>query len=124
MSDRISFLTNPTGGAQVLLMNFAGFAAPADALPHIAAAAALIAEQPTASVRTMVDVTGSKCNIEVVESLKQFVAGNRPYVIASAIIGMSGLQRIILDGILTFSSRSNLKSFAERAEALQWLASM
>lgn len=123
MSDRVSFLTNPTGGAQVLMMNFAGFNAAADALPHIAAAAALIAAQPPASLRTIVDVTGSKCNIEVVESLKQFVAGNRPYIIASAIVGMNGLQRIILDGILTFSSRSNLKSFPARTEALHWLAS-
>lgn len=116
-------MINPTGGASVLLMNFSGFTTAADALPHIAAAAALIAEQPPTSLRTLVDVTGSRCNIEVVESLKQFVAGNRPYVIASAVVGVSGLQKIILDGILTFSSRSNLKSFPARAEALHWLAS-
>ncbi len=122
MSDRISFVTNPVSGTPVLLMDFSGLTVPMDALRHIEAAAVVVAQQPAHSLHTLVDVTGSKCNIEIVEKLKQFVAANRPHVIASAIIGVSGLQKIILDSILTFSGRSNLKSFAEKPAAFSWLA--
>ena len=49
-------------------------------------------------------------------------AHNKPYVIASAVVGVSGLQRVILEGVLKFTGRGNLKPVATRELAFEWLA--
>lgn len=122
MSDRIAFIENPTTGRPALLMDFSGFTTAADALPHIAAARDLIGTQPARSVHGVVDVTGSKFNAQVVEAMKDFVAHNRPFMVASGIVGVAGLQRVILDSVIAITGRSNLKAFPTRGDALAWLA--
>jgi hypothetical protein len=122
MSERIHFTPNPYGGRQILVIDFSGFTNASSALPTITAAREMVARQPLESTLCLVDVTGSKFNSEVVDALKALAMHNRPYVIASALIGVSGLQRVILDGVLAFTGRTNLKAFATRDEAFAWLA--
>ncbi len=122
MADRIYFFPNPSTKTPVLLFDFAGFTVAADSLPYIRQAQDLVAQQPPNSLYCVVDVTGSKFNGDVVDALKELARHNRPYVIASALVGVSGLQRIILDSVLAFTGRENLKSFPTRAAGLAWLA--
>jgi hypothetical protein len=49
------------------------------------------------------------------------VAGNAPYVLRAAVIGISGLQRLIYEGVQAFSRR-RIPHFESRQEALNWLA--
>ncbi|MEO6778698.1 MAG: hypothetical protein ABI194_04525 [Gemmatimonadaceae bacterium] len=122
MSDRVRFIPNPRDSTRVLLIDLSGFGAPLDSLPHISAARDEVASQPPKSLCCVVDVTGSRFNIEVVEAVKDLAAHNIPYVIASAVVGVSGLQRVIMEGVLKFTGRSNLKAVATRDEAFAWLA--
>ena len=122
MSERIAFFPNPHGGGQVLLLDFSGFTSASSALPTISAAREMVTRQALASTFCLVDVTGSKFNSEVVDALKALASDNRPYVVASALIGVTGLMRVILDGVLAFTGRSNLKAFPTREDALAWLS--
>lgn len=122
MSDRVRFIPNPRDGTRVLLIDLSGFPGPLDGLPHISAARDEVALQPRRSLCCVVDVTGSRFNVEVVEALKDLAAHNKPYVIASAVVGVSGLQRVILEGVVKFTGRSNLRPVATRDEAFAWLA--
>lgn len=122
MSDRIAFIDNPVTGRPALLMDFSGFAIASDALPHISAARDVVATQPARSLHGVVDVTGSKFNTQVVEALKELATHNAPFMIASGIVGVAGLQRVILDSVIAISGRSNLKAFPTRGDALSWLA--
>jgi len=122
MSDRITFIDNPVTGRPALLMDFSGFSTAADALPHISAAREVVATQPARSLHGIVDVTGSKFNSQVVEALKELATHNAPFMIASGIVGVAGLQRVILDSVIAITGRSNLKAFPTRGEALTWLA--
>jgi hypothetical protein len=76
-------------------------------------------EQPN-SVLTLSDVTGTTFDKESVAVLQAKVAGNAPYVRRAAIIGISGLQRLIYEGVQAFSRR-RIPLFESRQEALRWL---
>lgn len=52
---------------------------------------------------------------------QDFVKGNKPYVKASAVVGLSGLQQIVYNGIMKITGRE-IKSFSTLAEAKDWLA--
>lgn len=123
MSERIRFIPNPLNASRVLLMDFSGFQTASDSLPFIQEAREFVATQPANSVHCLVDVSGSRFNADVVEAMKDLATHNRPYVIASALIGVGGLQRVILESVVTFSRRKNLKPLTTREEAFAWLAS-
>jgi len=76
-------------------------------------------EQPN-SVLTLNDVTGTTFDKESVAVLQAKVAANAPYVRRAAVIGISGLQRLIYEGVQAFSRR-RLPLFENRQQALDWL---
>jgi len=122
MSDRVRFIPNPVGHTNVLLIDVSGFANPSEALPFIDEAKITVSGQPLRSVYCLVDVTGSRFNVDVVEAMKELATHDRPYVIASAVVGVAGLMRVIFESVLAFSARKNLKSFPSRGEAFTWLS--
>jgi len=122
VSNRTTFVTDPATRTQVLRMDFSGFSVAAEALPHIHAARRFVAGMPPHSLRTLVNVTGSKFNTDVVDALKALADHNKPYVIAGAVVGMAGLHRVIFQGVLAFTGRTNLKGFETEDEAIRWLA--
>lgn len=119
MSDRVRFLDHQ--GKKILLMDFSRLDDPSGALPHIAAAKRMVATQPRDSLRTLVDVTGSRFNPDVANALKDLAAHNRPYVIKGSVVGLSGLQKIVYQAVIAFSGRTNLKVFDSREQALVFL---
>jgi hypothetical protein len=80
----------------------------------------VIAQEPPNSVLTLNDVTGTSFDKESVAVLQAKVAANAPYVRKAAVIGISGLQRLIYAGVQTFSKR-RLPTFENRQEAIAWL---
>jgi hypothetical protein len=80
----------------------------------------VIAREPLNSVRTLTDVTGTGFDHESVEFLKSRVAANAPYVRRAAVIGISGLQRLIYEAVKLFTKRS-IPNFSARADALDYL---
>jgi hypothetical protein len=76
-------------------------------------------EQPN-SVLTLNDVTGTTFDKESVAVLQAKVAANALYVRRAAVVGISGLQRLIYEGVQAFSKR-RIPHFETREEALSWL---
>ena len=110
------------GNRPVVIMDFSGITNIDEALGHIDEAMAFVATQPKGSLYTLTDVTGSKFDARVTEAMKKLATHNKPYVIAGAVVGITGLMRIIFQAVLTFSGRKNLKAFDTRAEAERWIA--
>jgi hypothetical protein len=81
----------------------------------------VIAREPLNSVLTLTDVAGIGFDQESVEVLKSKVAANAPYVRRAAVIGISGLQRLIYEAVKLFTKRS-IPNFSSREEALNYLA--
>jgi len=80
----------------------------------------VISQEPPNSVLTLNDVTDTSFDSESVAVLKSRVAANAPYVRRAAVIGITGLQQLIYEGIQKFSERK-IPSFSSRLEALDYL---
>jgi hypothetical protein len=80
----------------------------------------VIAREAINSVLTLNDVTGTTFDKESVAVLQAKVAANAPYVHRAAVIGISGLQRLIYEGLQAFTGR-RLHLCESRQAALNWL---
>ena len=75
---------------------------------------------PLNSVLTLTNVTGIFFNKEILEMMMQYLAENKPYVKASAIVGAEGLRKVAVNSAEKFSMR-DLHLFDSETEAKNWL---
>lgn len=115
--ERIQFIQHQ--GKQILHLDFTHAKAD-EVLQLIREATNVIAAQPAKSLRTLTDVTDMKFNTEAAEALKEFTRHNKPYVTASAVVGITGLKQIIYNAVVKFSGR-NLVAFDSAGKAKDWL---
>lgn len=80
-----------------------------------------IRNKPMNSLYCLTNITGMHFSNEIKGHFQDFVKGNKPYVKASAVVGLSGLQQIVYNGIMKITGRE-IKSFSTLAEAKDWLA--
>lgn len=71
-------------------------------------------------VRVLVDITGASMSTEAVRALKDSTKRDSAMVEKTAIVGITGLKKILADAIATFSG-TQTKYFATKEEALEWL---
>lgn len=86
----------------------------------ISIAKSIIAGYSPNSALTLTDLTGLVFNSEIIQAFKEFTEHNKPYIKASAIIGVKGIQKVAYDAVMRFSRR-NIPIFGTRQEALDWL---
>jgi hypothetical protein len=110
-------------GHPVVMLDFRGIASTEQALPIIEEARRLIAALPAdGGGRSLTDVRGSRYNAEIISALKGLAAANRPYIGRAAVVTDSGLHRVGILAVATFSGRV-MRGFATPEEALEWLVS-
>lgn len=107
---------------RVLLYDFTNLTDTSDALELITQARKIAAEQSENSIYTLTDISESRYDRAVTAALQELAKHNKPYVIAGAAVGVSGLQKVVFRSILTFSGRKNIQLFDTREQALDWLA--
>lgn len=90
-------------------------------LKAIEEAQSVIATQSPSSALTLTNVTDVRYNKTITERLKAYVAHNKPYVKAGAVVGLNDMTRIIFNSINMITGR-NLKAFSTVEEARTWLA--
>jgi len=108
-------------GKQICFLDFHDVTDNAQALLAIAEARKIVRSRPMASVLTLTWVAGSSFNKEVAAQLKELANGNRPYVRAGAVVGLSGLQHALFVAVAQFSGR-RLATFRDIEQAKDWLA--
>jgi hypothetical protein len=116
--ERVQFIQHK--GKKILHLNFADCKAD-EVLAVIEQAKATIKTQVPQSVFTLTDVTNTAFNSTVSDAMKDFVMHNKPYVVASAVVGVTGLKQIIFNAVMRFSGRK-LTAFDNVVEAKDWLA--
>ena len=115
---RIQFLEQD--GKQILLLDATNMP-PGDKFKQfIDDAKHVIHMQQKNSMRTLFDATNAYFDKETVDILKDFTASNRPYVKASAVVGITGLKKMMLELVSKFSNRT-FKQCETREEAVAWL---
>src|SRR5262249_25893521 len=116
-SGRVRFIEH--AGARVLFINYSNCNVTMMKAVAEEGHRVIAREQPN-SVLTLNDVTGTTFDKESVGVLQAKVAANAPYVKRAAVIGISGLQKLIYEGVQAFSRR-RIPHFESRQDALSWL---
>jgi len=111
---RVRFV--PHKGKQILYHDFSNLLRIEETMAAIEESRAIVRKQPLGSVLTLTVVTGSRFNREIVEALKELTKGNKPYVKAGAIVGLSGIQRVVYVAVTQFTGR-RLPTFSSVEEA-------
>jgi hypothetical protein len=81
-----------------------------------------IRTKPMNSLYCLTNISGMHFSSEIKDLFQNFVKGNKPYVKASSVVGLSGLQQIVYNGLMKITGR-DIKSFSTLEEAKDWLAS-
>ncbi len=109
-------------GKRIYLIDIAD-CEPAQVRDAIGQVARDVRSQPPKSVMTLLWVKGVKLEQKMNEELKDLAAGNAPYVKASAIAGLSLLQRVVLNTVKIFTRRT-FHLFETLDEAKAFLTSL
>jgi hypothetical protein len=91
-----------------------------EALEAIREAKELVSGRAPKSLLALTDVTGSRLSLPVIAALRELVVYNDPYVIKSAVIGMTVVHRIALRQIVSLTGRE-IQEFTSREIAMDWL---
>jgi hypothetical protein len=117
---RTSFIEHK--GRQIVLLDFSGFTDHQSTLEAIDEAKRFIAQQPKQQqLLTLTNVRGSHFDTDIVKGLRELVEHNKPYVKAGAVVGLSGLRRVVYTTLVHLTGR-NLRAFDDMDEAKDYLA--
>ena len=86
----------------------------------IKSALPMIRDKPEKTVLTLTYTEGGKFDSDLIQALKEFTKGNEPYVKAAAVVGIKGLQKVILDAVSLFSNRE-FATFDDIEKAKEYL---
>jgi hypothetical protein len=118
MPERVRFIRH--NGVEILFIDWADGTSD-DILLAIDDAKRLIASRPHGSVRTLTSVSGARLERRVTDVLKDYVAHNKPYVIAGAVVGLNDLKTVVFNFVNRATGRS-LRAIGTIDEAKDWLA--
>jgi hypothetical protein len=118
MQKRVNFVRHK--GAEILVIDWSDGTAD-DILAAIDEAKRLIASRPEKSVRTLTNVSGARLERRVTDVLKDYVAHNKPYVMAGAVVGLNELKTVVFNFVNRATGRS-LRAMNSVDEAKDWLA--
>lgn len=118
MSNRVTFIHHQ--GVEILSIDWSG-AAPWEIREAMHEAKQLIASKPRASVRTLTNVQDVHMDNAATEMLRDYMAHNKPYVLAGAVVGLNDLKMIAFNLFNRVTGRS-LRAMDNVDDAKNWLA--
>ncbi len=105
----------------IFFTNLSGFRSDVEALGRELDECGVVArQQPENSVLLLVDVRDTVGSAEAVQLLKNSTVRTKKHVRKTAVIGVSGYRKVLLDAINRFSGR-NITAFDDLDAAKDWL---
>lgn len=106
-------------GKDVLLLDASQCQA-AEAGQVFVVARKLLAAMPPKSALTLTDVTGAMFDDASTREVQTNATVNVPFVRAAAVVGVTGLKKIVYNAVVRVSGR-DVRLFDTREQALDWL---
>ena len=106
----------------IVLQDFSRIRQTALALPIIAEANRFMESQARGEALVLTDVSGSTFDDDVIAAMKGLAEHHRPWVRASAVVGLTPLMRIIYRAVVAITRRE-IRVCETRAEAVAYLLS-
>jgi hypothetical protein len=117
IADRAKFI--PYRGKKVLELDFSNLA-PDSVMALITEAKGIISAQPPASTLVYCDFTNTPATADIIFALGEFAKDNKPFVKASAAVGVRGPRSKIMETINRLAQR-NISTFDDPIAAKNWL---
>ena len=110
-------------GRPIVSMNYSHLTSRLEFLETIEASCRFVAAQPRVqNLLTLIDVTGTSYDPEIVNALTKAAVHNKPWVLAAAVVGLTPLRRLVYRLVIVFSGRK-IGSFKTVDAAKAWLVS-
>ena len=116
--ERVSWFEHK--GKRIILEDMSGLREPTDIYAISDTSTALICKQTEASVLLITNVTGARYNPSIINRLKENTKLTNPYMKAYAVVGIGGLQRVVLQSVVQFTGQ-DIKICGSIEEAKDWL---
>lgn len=107
-------------GREIYMLDCSG-CEPHEIVDIIDECARQVQSRPEQSVRTLTIAGGGKFDNSVINRLKELTQGNAPYVEKAAVVGITGLYKVIMNAVKMFSKRE-FHLFDDLEEAKDFLA--
>jgi len=117
--DRAKFLLH--GDTMIYSLDFSNLAFE-DARAVVEQGKKTIGKMPKRSILTLTNVENIAQDAQFNALAAELTSHNKPYVMAGAVVGVSGWRKIAYLAALMFSGRDNLKLFNGIEEAKVWLS--
>lgn len=108
------------GGKNIYFMDFSNMKSKDEIIALIAKSSSYIRSSAPNSVLTLTNISKMHFSSEIKELFTSFVSGNKPYVKAGSVVGISGIQSILYNAIMRITG-TNLKSMKSIDDAKEWL---
>ena len=115
MSDRVRPIEHG-----IVLQDFSGVTDPREALGYIEEARRFMEGQRLGEMLLLTDVSGSTFNQEVIEAMKALAEHHKPWVLASALVGLTPLMRIVYRAVVA-RTRRDIRVCDTRGDAVAYL---
>lgn len=108
-------------GVPVMIVDYDDLRDPAAVIDLIESSAREIQSRPPRSQRVLMRVANVHFNPAVVAALKDAGLKNQPHLAAVAVVGLTGLTRVVHRAMMKLM-RQEIPAFDAEPEALDWLA--
>lgn len=119
--ERINHITHK--GRQIMYTDFSGLSVRDKELIFaiIEEAQNQVKTKSLNSLYMLTNVSGTSFDSDITNAFKQYAAHNKPYVKETVLVGVSGLQKVILKSVEVFTGRK-FNLFDDVEQAKDWLA--
>ncbi len=109
-------------GERLFYSNYSNFGDDLDALAEeVRAADSVVCDQPKDSARVIVDVRGTTGTREAMDVFKQSSKRTQAHIHKMALLGISGVRKVLYQAVMRFSGQKNSKPFDDIEAAKEWL---
>ncbi len=109
-------------GKEIYFMDFSGMKDENEIQALIAEGKRHIRTKAPNSVYSLTNIEEMHFSTEIKDLFTDFIKGNKSYIKASAVLGVSGLRQIVFNGVMKITGRE-IRLFDNAEVAKKWLVS-
>jgi len=108
-------------GRDFVYLDMSGFKTNDEFARFIEESKPVIAKYAEGSLYTIANIESIKFDSETKKMVAEWTEHNKPYVKCGAVIGMTGVKKIMVNAVFALSGRKNMGSASSREKAIEWL---
>ncbi len=117
--ERVSFVKHKN--RDILVVDISGIRNVEESIATLQNATRLVKAQAPGSLLMLTNVSGTHYDTAGADAIKTYSRENTPFVKASAVVGVSGIKRLVLNTIVKITGR-RIMPFDDLEAAKDWLA--